>query len=271
MHRVFRSYNCTLSIPLWSDFIDYMEQQFRTEENILSIPLWSDFIYGYIVRNASTLNTFNPTMVWFYRKGVLRESIEHRLYFQSHYGLILSWANLIEHILSLFAFNPTMVWFYRAICCQKERWSYCFQSHYGLILSSLSYQVNYESFNLSIPLWSDFIKVVVAGTGTLEKVILSIPLWSDFIVCRTCFRGLWGCHFQSHYGLILSITDCLSLTCSSSLSIPLWSDFIAYTQRIVEFLSKLSIPLWSDFIVLVQGDTPPVDYPFNPTMVWFYH
>ena len=54
--------------------------------------------------------------------------------------------------------------------------------------------------------------------------------------------------FQSHYGLILSVSDWNSEVCRKSLSIPLWSDFI------------MSILNCCDDLI----------FSFNPTMVWFY-
>ena len=58
----------------------------------LSIPLWSDFIVD---------------------SGKRKDIAE--LFFQSHYGLILSDIYCIDWWNALATFNPTMVWFYRSI------------------------------------------------------------------------------------------------------------------------------------------------------------
>ena len=123
---------------------------------------------------------------------------------------------------------------------------------------------------------------------------LSIPLWSDFITMIMSLIVLSTLNFQSHYGLILS-------------KISLWRLYplpVSFNPTMVWFyravgvdnlsLCKLSIPLWSDFIGLsgVWGATGDFVFQshyglilscthsstlkllitaFNPTMVWFYH
>ena len=79
-----------LSIPLWSDFINkiislinqmisnfqshyglilsYFGYGWQYRGSSLSIPLWSDFIQKNVERYIKAFTTFNPTMVWFYRK-----------------------------------------------------------------------------------------------------------------------------------------------------------------------------------------------------------
>ncbi len=101
--------------------------------------------------------------------------------------------------------------------------------------------------------------------------ILSIPLWSDFIRKRTWTDSLLRGDFQSHYGLILSMTTTAPCVLNFCLSIPLWSDFIP-EREIPLFLTSvfLSIPLWSDFIDDNITFSFYVRYTFNPTMVWFY-
>ncbi len=127
------------------------------DRKILSIPLWSDFIsevkltsgppitffqshYGLILSTSNFHSslcyffTFNPTMVWFYRRYNGKRGREHSwlsiplwsdfirdpnigifgecLCFQSHYGLILSrWSSSAVWV-ERASFNPTMVWFY---------------------------------------------------------------------------------------------------------------------------------------------------------------
>ena len=96
-------------------------------------------------------------MVWFYPESSTRLRVwTNQSAFQSHYGLILSPKLFKLPKLVKRAFNPTMVWFY---------------------LFQLKHQTH---FQLSIPLWSDFISI-----GFLARTA--------------------GSHaFQSHYGLILS-------------------------------------------------------------------
>ena len=125
------------------------------------------------------------------------------MFFQSHFGLILSPLNIHTNPNGLLAFNPILVWFYhlrkKLEAKRKElafnptmvwfyllkkryndvRWQ-SFQSHYGLILS-----VNYIN-------------------RLFHKLILSIPLWSDFIEMVRLLRKKIFLNFQSHYGLILS-------------------------------------------------------------------
>ncbi len=78
----------SLSIPLWSDFIDRTPRT-AVISTILSIPLWSDFIFDYFKTKFLEKAPFNPTMVWFYRSMCLL-AVRLSSYFQSHYGLILS-------------------------------------------------------------------------------------------------------------------------------------------------------------------------------------
>ena len=122
----------------------------------LSIPLWSDFISFNRLSVHCYQNSFNPTMVWFYREPsqyVRRRAVR----FQSHYGLILSAKNFE---------------------CFGEAY---FQSHYGLILSWTLWKtlqkLTEQSFNPTmvwfyLRLWKSIMQ---------EKECLSIPLWSDFI------------------------------------------------------------------------------------------
>ena len=104
--------------------------------------------------------SFNPTMVWFYPETITslieiivflsiplwsdfiidQKDLVHRypFYFQSHYGLILSVKQAEVTSITLL--------------------TSAFQSHYGLILSD-KYKYPYKSlYQLSIPLWSDFIQ-----------------------------------------------------------------------------------------------------------------
>ena len=122
-------------------------------------------------------------MVWFYRLGRW-ESGRIPVVFQSHYGLILSFIFLSfsYSTTTSLAFNPTMVWFY-----PKQDTE---------LLKKLS-----RTFNPTMvwfyPIDYDFCFKVV--------VDLSIPLWSDFIRTVVFYDHVREFVFQSHYGLILSI------------------------------------------------------------------
>ena len=171
-------------------------------------------------------------------------------YFQSHYGLILSrgsYSNL--HKLPVLSI---------------PLWSDFILEH------RIGSGTNPQS-SLSIPLWSDFIAVVDAGrihvlfpfnptmvwfyrqSGlwfTATRTQLSIPLWSDFIARIITCISEWKTCFQSHYGLILSLSSMIKDIMSS----------ITFNPTMVWFYQGpkpswrarpgwLSIPLWSDFIV----------------------
>ena len=145
------------------------------------------------------------------------------------------------------AFNPTMVWFYHTtvtrIACNNP--------------------------NLSIPLWSDFIKVAFdlgielssnfqSHYGLILSLFprdtytkcsrLSIPLWSDFILILTILSPLLPLIFQSHYGLILSQ--------ASMIRESLKQNFQSHYGLILSLLQRAQT--WKRLLS------------FNPTMVWFY-
>ena len=187
-------------------------------------------------------------MVWFYQ-------------FQCH----LCWNCLI------WTFNPTMVWFYP-----------------GRAPVTLS---GNPPFNPTM-VWF----YPDDGTSLSAPVELSIPLWSDFIKLFGFSIGNQMIDFQSHYGLILSTWKSLLVHSGENLSIPLWSDFIKFNLPVLtkapamfifqshyglilsgskhpctESNHSLSIPLWSDFIQHSAGNTRCTNTSaFNPTMVWFY-
>ena len=161
-------------------FYQYYTKFVIKEGRKLSIPLWSDFIFCEEVRIYDEFRSFNPTMVWFYQstprpkrnfcnklsiplwsdfiKDFSGNNNDGTIYFQSHYGLILSehyqenngcpgtnlsiplWSDFIE--------------FASKFECFGEAY---FQSHYGLILSLEELIKNEFYYSLSIPLWSDFI------------------------------------------------------------------------------------------------------------------
>ena len=102
--------------------------------------------------------------------------------------------------------------------------------------------------------------------------LLSIPSWSDFNYTRTNERNSCCFSFQSHLGLISTITlppvfpikiqfsfnpilvwfqlssFLMRLTIEATeLSIPSWSDFNRCFNRYRVFACILSIPSWSDF------------------------
>ena len=159
--------------------------QFRTEENIWFIIYFQSH-YGLILSERlqrakrSWQSAFNPTMVWFYPGITVYSSPLNTTTFNPTmvWFYLLTWVLL--SLQGTVTFNPTMVWFY-----QNFRRKACFQ--HAL---------------LSIPLWSDFIKVFIIDekneihafnptmvwfyrvpeqTLDLFPAQLSIPLWSDFI------------------------------------------------------------------------------------------
>ena len=79
---------------------------------VLSIPFWSDFILQLVLK-----------------------IIMNSLYFQSHFGLILSHCVLKIALLHHLSFNPILVWFYHPERGQVKLPEKSFQSHFGLILS----------------------------------------------------------------------------------------------------------------------------------------
>ena len=127
---------------------------------------------------AKQVNSFNPTMVWFY----LIANVPYEVYitnFQSHYGLILSlWVPQVNVWLRR-TFNPTMVWFYL----------------YEFLKSMYDYDV------LSIPLWSDFIGY---SDRDIKKLKLTFNPTMVWFYRNGPPRPSLDFSFQSHYGLILS-------------------------------------------------------------------
>ena len=164
-----------------------------------------------------------------------------------------------------------MVWFYLLSLIFNPLRTVSFQSHYGLILSRHPASPPlWQLRQLSIPLWSDFIRVRSAGGWLIREGCTFNPtmVWfyqvpfSHFTPSRT--------HFQSHYGLILSTSVSLYGIFVKNLSIPLWSDFIVAAEylRCVPrcFQSHYGLILSSsNFFSAVFRSSA-----FNPTMVWFY-
>ena len=129
--RLSRAFNPTM---VW--FYQAVRKCIELVDKGLSIPLWSDFISG-LTTSAPifSASAFNPTMVWFYRESlpelcILQDYLSiplwsdfisavvsiililYLLYFQSHYGLILSSFSIHCRTQFWLSFNPTMVWFY---------------------------------------------------------------------------------------------------------------------------------------------------------------
>ena len=104
------------------------------------------------------MEPFNPTMVWFYL--CKRPSSFHQIY---TFNPTMVWfypaETLHRRARKTRTFNPTMVWFYPIDAVREwcETGEVAFQSHYGLILSLSKLSVHVRFFDLSIPLWSDFI------------------------------------------------------------------------------------------------------------------
>ena len=78
--------------------------------------------------------------------------------------------------------------------------------------------------------------------------------------------------FQSHYGLILSVSSRLLSAYRQSFNPTMvWFYLIILPHAWISFLIALSIPLWSDFIAKQsRAETAEWKSTFNPTMVWFY-
>ena len=159
-------------------------------------------------------------MVWFYHEGARRMGTGRscQLFFQSHYGLILSlnlWCrNAAPSRLSIPLWSDFIE---KATKCSRKQ----------------------SEKELSIPLWSDFILqlspkqtrsravnpfnptmvwfylVSVKSKHIIESE-LSIPLWSDFIFSLFLSSSVTWVSFQSHYGLILSQETPIKYTCSCS-------------------------------------------------------
>ena len=155
MHWDYPTYNFQSHYGLiLSVFICNLKRCWRWPFN----PTMVWFYRYYIPRPLHEEIPFNPTMVWFYPSARLNQAglweklsiplwsdfIEfgfrcgkHKTFsFQSHYGLILSNQKNIWKCILIQPFNPTMVWFYPTYIWTED--------------STLS--------QLSIPLWSDFIK-----------------------------------------------------------------------------------------------------------------
>ena len=167
--------------------------------------------------------------------------------FQSHYGLILSWKDLNS--------------------CEVK--CMYFQSHYGLILSQEAHRRTGCLGSLSIPLWSDFIEVLLSNTrikdddfqshyGLILSWLSLDPWW-----CRCCT-------FQSHYGLILSLVEHVELP----FELPFNPTMVWFYPTLPEFWRILRECFQSHYgLILSTGpsiDTPKPLFAFNPTMVWFY-
>ena len=73
--------------------------------------------------------------------------------------------------------------------------------------------------------------------------------------------------FQSHYGLILTISIRVKTILLEIISIPLWSDFNMYGSKQKTTVIKISIPLWSDFNLYQSHPLSAIFHHFNPTMV----
>ena len=176
-----------------------------SDHSSLSIPLWSDFIDAtYRIVDIDYLSAFNPTMVWFYQNFIQE---------MPTYEQVLSiplWSDFITDgwigkQIILKTFNPTMVWFYLVYRLNIERVSRPQALSIPLWSDFIVKQCIHHlllKFLLSIPLWSDFIRFFYNYLFLLS-CLLSIPLWSDFIF-QVCRQERANLRFQSHYGLILS-------------------------------------------------------------------
>ena len=197
------------------------------------------------------MDTFNPTMVWFYLVFCSRYySLWKIKYFQSHYGLILSERR-----------------------ARRGVGSDNFQSHYGLILSSIASDIPLAAALAFNPTMVWFYPVS-SPHDVVSFTSLSIPLWSDFI--SAAFPRPWerSRAFNPTIGLILSRG--LYRICSGTF-LPFNPTMVWFYPEIVKYAEKagmdafnptmvwfyparferaggqvreLSIPLWSDFIAI---------------------
>ena len=147
-----------LSIPFWSDFIQSKTEEAYDRANRLSIPFWSDFIPAIKVAI------------------ILKE-----LYFQSHFGLILSRVCGLNLHRAEPAFNPILVWFYQLL-------------NRAVLLSNKK---------LSIPFWSDFILHCCALQPSQRLTFNPILVWFYHYLSFS-WSTVHVFSFQSHFGLILS-------------------------------------------------------------------
>ena len=122
----------------------------------------------------------------------------------------------------------------------------------------------------SIPLWSDFILLILQYVNTLY-LCFSIPLWSDFIHTTKQINTTTNTTFQSHYGLILSVTESELKEKISIIFNPtmVWFyRFGASNARLYmfDFQSHYGLILsrWRH-----RNGSSRLQI-FNPTMVWFY-
>ncbi len=215
------------------------------------------------------------------------------MYFQSHYGLILSGIKGVNWIIESLTFNPTMVWFY-LISKTVRASSRCFTFNPTMVWFYL-YKFNIPRRTrkiLSIPLWSDFISLPLLLRRCKMSPFNPTMVW---FYRRRQWQSLYrNILFQSHYGLILSGTYVpypvtieepfnptmvwFYLGCKAVwhwyrgiLSIPLWSDFILklFWNHIFEqsfFQSHYGLILSRAWV----GWDTTTKAAFNPTMVWFY-
>ena len=146
---------------------------------LLSIPLWSDFILQRLVR-------------------LLLSS----LYFQSHYGLILSSVQTYQQIPYTTLSIPLWSDFIRVCKPDPPRDKNRFQSHYGLILSReyAEYVIQKLNFQSHYGLILSEIKLIYqVGVEHFQShygLILSFPLYSSELSCESSFNPtmVWFYH-----------------------------------------------------------------------------
>ena len=175
----------------------------RRYDKKLSIPFWSDFIF--IIKRLSALQreTFNPILVWFYHRELLKAIDE----VEETFNPILVWFYHYEldygRCLGTKAFNPILVWFY--------------------LMNSLAFFLLLVL--LSIPFWSDFIASVdVTVTYTLGffqshfGLILSSRWSMSLLSMKKSFNPILVWFYR--------VNEVWQVPRLSALSIPFWSDFI---------------------------------------------
>ena len=169
--------------------------------------------------------SFNPILVWFYLvQSPVGMSGGVAIIFQSHFGLILSPLNRCWQRCSVFLSIPFWSDFIQERVIQYGRSAGSFQSHFGLILSQFYSLISGAAGIAFNPILVWFYQWTARSWPFLVKTFNPILVWfylSDFSTSSAPIIA-----FQSHFGLILSLSRLLTWGCLFRLSIPFWSDFI---------------------------------------------
>ena len=123
---------------------------------LLSIPFWSDFIRKDSWNALGQLSALN---------------------FQSHFGLILSRAIMIEYEKRDETFNPILVWFYLFPDLPSTALKDTFNPILVWFYQKHGLKIPERSGCLSIPFWSDFIIFLAFPTKALMAAFNPILVW----------------------------------------------------------------------------------------------